>query len=230
MPYPVAAVRGHWMIGGAVSAGWWDAGGTIPAANCIAAYQPKGAASLAASYTNLANPGTYNAAPGSAPDWDSTNGWKFDGTSDFLTTGITPTLSWTGIVRFSNHATVANGYYFGAYNGANQNFAIVQYTATSKYYFGYQVGDTLSVEVTSTAAAVVAVAGKNAYRNGSSDGTIPAGGSNPTYTIYIGVVNTTGGGPNFAFADAHYCQAMAFYDITLDATTVAALTTAMNAL
>ena len=31
------------------------------------AYQPKGAASLAASYFNLANPGTYNAAPGTAP-------------------------------------------------------------------------------------------------------------------------------------------------------------------
>jgi len=38
---------------------WWLSGG-IAAANCVAAYQPKGAASLEASYVNLANPGTYN--------------------------------------------------------------------------------------------------------------------------------------------------------------------------
>ncbi len=42
---------------------WWLAGG-IPAENCIAAYQPKGAASYAASKVNLANPGTYDAYEG----------------------------------------------------------------------------------------------------------------------------------------------------------------------
>ena len=36
--------------------GWWDLNGTIT--SCIAAYQPKGAASYAASKVNLANPGT----------------------------------------------------------------------------------------------------------------------------------------------------------------------------
>lgn len=61
-------------FGGAASppaaAPWYLAGG---APTPIAVYQPKGAASLAASYVNLANPGTYDAAadvPGyGAPTW-----------------------------------------------------------------------------------------------------------------------------------------------------------------
>ena len=62
---------------------WWLSGG-ISAANCIAAYQPKGAADLAASYVNLANPGTYNAAPGVAPTWAAADGWTFGGTNYLL--------------------------------------------------------------------------------------------------------------------------------------------------
>ncbi len=65
------------------AAAWWLSGG-ISAANCIAAYQPKGAADLAASYVNLANPGTYNAAPGVAPTWAAADGWTFGGTNYLL--------------------------------------------------------------------------------------------------------------------------------------------------
>ena len=47
----------------------WGLGGEmIDIGNCIAAYQPKGAASLAESYQNLA-----------APGWDATDGWTFSG-------------------------------------------------------------------------------------------------------------------------------------------------------
>ncbi len=46
----------------AAASTWWDNNGAI--SGCVAAYQPKGAADLAASYVNLANSGTYNAAPG----------------------------------------------------------------------------------------------------------------------------------------------------------------------
>ena len=59
--------------GAGAAAQWWLSGG-VSAANCVAAYQPIGATSLAASYTNLANPGTYTAAPGVAPTFDAATG------------------------------------------------------------------------------------------------------------------------------------------------------------
>src|SRR4030042_266315 len=64
---------------------WWLAGG-ISAANCLAAYQPKGAASYAASKVNLANPGTYDAVDGVAfPTWAAATGWTFNGVAQYLT-------------------------------------------------------------------------------------------------------------------------------------------------
>ena len=70
-------------VTGTPAAGWWVVAGKT----CVAAYQPIGAASLAASYTNLANPGTYDAAPGVAPTFDAVNGWAFN-TTQYLETGI----------------------------------------------------------------------------------------------------------------------------------------------
>jgi hypothetical protein len=74
---------------------WWLAGG-VAAANAIAVYQPKGAADLAASYVNLANPGTYDAAPGTAPTFDAATGWTFNGSTQYLTTGVTNGAAWIG--------------------------------------------------------------------------------------------------------------------------------------
>ncbi|MBU0791869.1 MAG: hypothetical protein KKC55_15580, partial [Gammaproteobacteria bacterium] len=66
---------------------WWLApvGGvdTILAAYCIAAYDAKNAASLVASYDNLAAPlnglpdGTYDCTPIVVPDWANGSGWMF---------------------------------------------------------------------------------------------------------------------------------------------------------
>lgn len=73
------------------AANWWE----VPGKTCVAAYQPKGATSYAASKVNLANPGTYNAYEGVAPAFDAATGWTFDA-SQYLLTGITyisPTYS-----------------------------------------------------------------------------------------------------------------------------------------
>lgn len=80
-----------------MASGWWDASGTI--SGCVAAYQPIGAASLAASYVNLQNPGTYDLTVGSAVGFDTDYGWTFDGTSRYLRTGITAYQPMTAIVR-----------------------------------------------------------------------------------------------------------------------------------
>jgi hypothetical protein len=81
---------------------WWDLDGTIT--SCIAAYQPKGAASYAASKVNLANPGTYDLTNGNDPSWSASTGWTFDGVDDHLyETTYKPTdTSFTIIVRLNN--------------------------------------------------------------------------------------------------------------------------------
>lgn len=72
---------GHW---------WTDTG--IPADQFIAVYQPKGAASLAASYVNLANPGTYDLAQTNPlhPVQLVADGWNFTFISDCLNTHFNP--------------------------------------------------------------------------------------------------------------------------------------------
>ena len=61
-------------VASAAAADWWAVAGKT----CVAAYQPKGAADLAASYVNLANPGTYDAVPDSSFSFDVSIGWIFD--------------------------------------------------------------------------------------------------------------------------------------------------------
>lgn len=52
--------------------GWW----VVPGVTCVAAYQPKGTASLAASYINLISPGTNDAIPVTgAPTFNAALGW-----------------------------------------------------------------------------------------------------------------------------------------------------------
>lgn len=73
----------------------------VSAANVLAAYHPKGAASLAASYVNKANPGTYNLSPGNAPildayGWDSTSGTPY---LNIGNGGYTLSGAWTIIAR-----------------------------------------------------------------------------------------------------------------------------------
>lgn len=83
--------------GGAAALPWWLSGG-VAADNCFAAYKPKGAASLAASYDNNAAPGngladgTYDCTLGVAPTFDPLTGWMFNGSTQWLNTGIDGTL------------------------------------------------------------------------------------------------------------------------------------------
>ena len=55
--------------------------------NLVAAYQPKGAASQAASYVNLVTPGTYDLTTADAPGWAAGTGWVFNDTTQNLVIG-----------------------------------------------------------------------------------------------------------------------------------------------
>lgn len=77
---------------------WWEAGGVT---GCIGAYQPKSAASLAASYSNLVSPGVDDLTVGVAPNFSAATGWEFTGTQ-YLITPFVSTTTISAIVQYSD--------------------------------------------------------------------------------------------------------------------------------
>jgi len=210
------------------SAAWYSAG-VVPVVNCVAAYQPKGAADIAASYVNLANPGTNNAAPGTAPAHDVTNGWVFNGgtNSRYLKTGIIPDSMYTIIVRFSNQAP-SGTYVCGQYAGGNagkQTIIMAKYTDNNAtFYYGSGYKSTPGI-----VAGIMCLAGATGYINGLPVVTEIStwNAAKTAYQIYIGCVNNAGSAQSFAVVNV---QAFAIYNITLTDPQVATLTAAMAAL
>lgn len=195
------------------AADWWEVAGKT----CVAAYQPKGAASLAASYVNLANSGTYDAAPGTAPTFDTATGWTFTAaSSQYLITGVTsPAATWSMFARFANAQSGnyrSGGYLFEVYPNWFSTFLFVN-------------GALLPIGV-GTAAATTGFAGKTAYAGGSNIGTIGAG--DPlTGSIYIGARNNGTAPAEFISADI---LALVIYSDTLTSGEVATVSAAMAAL
>lgn len=214
-------------FGGVPSSAWWLSGG-IAAANCVAAYQPKGAGSYALSKVNLANPGIHNAADGAAyPDWDVTNGWKASAaSSQYLTTDITMGTSATNqscIARFSNVTASGVQYLFGTYT-SNKRYAIVVYSWGSLITHCYNQTTLAGLGKTS---GVLCMAGANLYYNGSDIADINVGTTQTSDALYICGANNAGA----LFQPLNgYIQAIAFYNTALTSTQIGLLTTAINAL
>lgn len=197
---------------------WWMAGGITPG-TCIAAYQPAGAMSLAASYTNLANPGKNNAAPGTAPAWDAVNGWSFTG-FQFLTSGITPIYYYYSIaVRYSDSPASDVGLLGGYYTTAADCFAIFPLYMSSFIFANNNDGQIAP----GASAGVMAMAGKSGYHNGKKYITIAGTTNNISGTINIA------GGQTGRYRTCKI-QAFAVYNITLTETQVAELTNRMQSL
>lgn len=196
---------------------WWDI-----LDNVVAAYQPKGAASLAASYVNLVNPGTFDAAPGVAPTWDATNGWIGNGTNQYLTTGITPLSSYSCVCRFSN-GTGNGTYLFGSFKtGPNTLFGISP--ANNRVYWNGTVVNTKADGAVT--AGVMAIAGTGCYRDGVSDGST-GGPANTGLAMFIFALNSSG---SPGFYKACRMQALAVCSSTQTAQQIADVSAAMAAL
>lgn len=210
--------------GGAAAAQWWLAGG-VSAANCVAAYQPIGAASLAASYTNLANPGTYNAAPGVAPTFAAAMGWTFNGTQ-YLNSGVVPGSGYSMLVRFSGAPTGSGNvrYMCGVYNG-NGFMLAPTLTGTARRYW---YGNGLNTPTGQYASGVMGLAGPQGYYNGAAD--VATGGTwvAQTRSIHISGYQNTAGANDSPFVGN--IQAIAIYNTTVSAAQVAAISSAMAAL
>ncbi len=212
------------LVGGRATANpRWLTGG-IPAANCIAAYEPMDAADLATSYINKANPGTYNAAPGTAPTFAAGIGWTGNASSMYLTTGITPNSNnWSVIVRFS-YPGASNTAVLGSFGtGGKPFFDIWPRYTDNKAYIGN--GDTeAAITDTGSGAVVWAIAGRYAYRNGTQVSTLPTAISWATArSIFILARND--GAPQY-YSGATVAR-LYIYDIDISSY-MAGLTTAIN--
>lgn len=146
----------------AAVANWWDS-----LTDIVAVYQAKFAASLAASYVNLVNPGTYDAAPGVAPGWGVLTGWGFNGVSQYLTTGIVPQSGWSALLLFSDAVYSGDRYAFGSWDtGSTARFAPLFRASTGRLGWTYANG--VAFGASGPTAGVFAAAGNVSYLNGAS--------------------------------------------------------------
>jgi hypothetical protein len=211
---------GSQFLGGAKA--WYVAGGApVP----VAAYRPKGAASLAASYVNLANPGTNNAAPGTAPTFAAATGWGFTGaSSQYLTTGVAATGTLTVVARYSAFTLTGSLVLFGSMATNKVIQCRPRFNATDMRH-AWGNGAATTFAAVGGAAGVIAMAGPNVYFDGASVGTLPGALVGTGDTLYIAAANTTDVASLFATCNV---QALAIYSTILTAPQVAAVTLAMQ--
>lgn len=164
-----------------------SAGASIPEwadyPGVVAAYDAKNAASQAASYINLANPGTYDCTvPSVAPSWSNGTGWTFDGSTQYLDTGVIPVPNaFWGMVYFSNWTNPAANFHapFGGLSGSSRYFGIYSLLSGSKIrtLVGSGIADNGSSWITSGSHGIN---GNKAFRNGIAE----------SNTVTVGTINT----------------------------------------
>jgi hypothetical protein len=221
-----------WIASAPAIPSWYLSGG-IAAANCIAAYTPKGAANLAASYDNNAAPanglsdGTWDASASVAPTHDPSTGWGFDGATQYLTTGLVPSsVGWSMLVRYVSVAfDVAYIIVCGSYDADFHRFYL------GSYFDGVGVayGDDGSVIVYPILeAGVLGLAGAQGFRDGISDGSAIVTCVAPTtLPIYVGACNAQGSPDNWFTGSI---SALAIYNRVLIDAEMLAVSNAMAAL
>lgn len=208
---------------GGVTPHWSTIGGTI-ADSHIAAWTPKGAASLAASYVRYGTLGS-GLTVGVAPTLS--NGWVFNG-SQYLNAGVTPASDWSMFVQFANLTYVASSALAGEYDSGHNTGMLLQMSAN---HWTYWNGGSLAGSAT-VASGNVGVAGDTGYLNGSPDTSAMAAWSGTPCPIYIGGFDNSATG--LAGSAIGKCtatiRAIAIIDLKLTGTQVAALAAAMAAL
>ena len=190
---------------------WW----TVAGQTCVAAYKAVGQVDLATSYVNLANPGTYDAAPGTAPGL-AAGGWVFNGANQFLGTGITPAATWSILVQFSD---VTNGGYLFSVAENAYHWSI---QPSGAGVVGYVYAGSDQTQAPAMTAGNLGIVGNVGYRNGAADRALSGSPIFSQLLIAYGAV----GGTFIACTIA----AVGIYSTTLSAADVAALSARMAAL
>ncbi len=223
----------------------WYLSGGIAGANCIGAYQAKGAASYAASKVNLNNPGTNDLSDGAAfPTWAADTGWTFvAASSQYLTiaSAIATVVPLSMVCRFN--ADDANTYYI--------LMSICHYDGQDKFALsiaGHVAGDPIQAVSTENATSKAAVtstgftastpytaagiftnnSSRSAYIDGGSKGNeITLNTPSGLDRTYIGAYALNGGLSSYLKGKIIAC---CFYSIALSDAQVSALHNAMAAL
>ena len=205
---------------------WWDLNGTIT--SCIAAYQPKGATSYAASLVDVTGNG-HDATEGTTPDWASGTGWTFDAAnSEYLITDV----------KLNNYTTETS--YLLKVFYINEGFAIGSYHTSNRYgwsgrkdglggtWYNGQLYGLSGVAGFSSSYHVVGSAGNTADLDKIAKGTTTTGDRNNIYPFYIGARNYTNSSIDGYFSGI--IVALAVYSSVLTSEQVSDVTDAMNAL
>lgn len=160
----------------------------------VAAYQPVGAPDEMAARQNVGTwqrmLGNYTATPGVAPTWTPQTGWKGNGSSQYLKTGVIPTngeTNWSALVRYSDSS---GGCMFGyrIAGGSGGHFHV--YPNAGYRYYRHQGTAHLSPGM---ASGVIGIAGLNGYLNGTIDASITLGvAAAGTLEMYILAMNSDG--------------------------------------
>jgi hypothetical protein len=205
------------------AAAWWLSGGIDPA-NVAGVWQPKGAASLAASYLRLAgNEGYADIDPavvgGVAPAWTAADGWMFTGT-EYLKCGVFPSAEQSVFLRYSNTLSIS-GVSIGSSSPLFE-LAPYSYGTTEVWNSGAAASKPFSV------SGVLAMVGKGLYFNGifisSINVLIP---KTSIYEYFLGALNNSGTANTFTRS---YTRAISIYKTTLTPEQVLAVSTAMASL
>ncbi len=165
----------------------------VPGKTCARAYQANGAASLAASYVNLASPGTGDASAISAPTWNATDGWIYDGLANCLNSGLVPTATTTVMIQYADgtNAGVICGSFVTTTDSVYWIIPRISSNDKVRYAYGSAPGPTTDVAPKQD-TGVLGIAGGYGYRNGVVDTTAMSGFVSSTKAIYIGGWNNNG--------------------------------------
>ena len=215
---------------------WWDLNGTIT--SCVAAYQPKGAASYAASKVNLTGNTDYDAVQdgaGNEPTWDTGTGWTFASASaQRLAAGWSAAMKpVTIIVRTNGVSPTIGGYKSDSSTGGQfvllsatgdkirflkSNIAVIG-VSTGTYTPGE---DTVFAVTYASNGAFAFYIGGNAAGSGTNDQTFVESTAG-----LIGCYGLGSSRYNYMNGDMH---SLALYNAALTSTQIGDLTTAMAAL
>lgn len=207
---------------------WWLPTG-ITASDVVCAYKAEGASSLAASYSNINNPGTQDAIAIVPPTWDAVNGWKFNGNDQYLDTGTEPASTWSVICKYSDVLVNNTGNLFGIslFSPETRYLSYQPISNSNEHKYGMQSSIISVMGIGNPLSGIVSIAGNQGYLNGLPDGEpatpVSYSGTTGKY-LYIGCLNFNGGGLVWTPIDA-YIQSFALYNKTLTGTQIAEVTT-----
>lgn len=163
---------------------WFNVPGVVAAYQPVAAPDPLLARYNVGSDARMA--GRYTAVPGVAPTWSSATGWMFNGSTQYLRTGVVPFSSYSLFCQFKTIAGVnALVRLQGASGDTTSYFGLYpNYGGRAYYSNGYQVA--AGVE-SSIADGNMGVSGYTGYKNGVFAVSITAGGTiEPNLDLWFG--------------------------------------------